>query len=353
MLPCRLRMNLNQMFSKRTQLLLPLFVATAIAVTGCVQVSDKFSSALPFMPEKNLLNGRSGSNNPILVVKIDDTAGARPQVGLEKADIVYIEQVEGGLTRIAALFSSEYPELVGPVRSARISDIELLSQFGKVAFAYSGAQSKFLPMLSAANLYDIGAMKRGPMYYFNDPLRTQPFAMMVRARQLMAKVSTESVEIAKQVSPGWSFSKTTPPGGVAISSVKMRWPAQTYSAFWIDKKWHMAPGGEIEKSNSGEILAATTLAIQLVRITPSEFHDKVGGVTPFSATVGEGDGFILRDGFYFKAQWKRPTEESGTSWVSQDGTPINFAPGQVWIALTDKAPEFTLTSESASSANSK
>ena len=81
---------------------------------------------------------------------------AHPQIGLEDADVVYIEQVEGGLTRLAAVFSSTIPVRIGPVRSARISDIDILSQYGRVAFAYSGAQRKLLPVITAANLQDLG-----------------------------------------------------------------------------------------------------------------------------------------------------------------------------------------------------
>ena len=98
--------------------------------------------------ERNLFNGLPGENNQILVVKIDDTKIAHPQIGIADADIVYVEQVESGLTRLAAIFSSKLPPLIGPVRSARISDIELLAQFGRVGFAYSGAQSKLRPVLA-------------------------------------------------------------------------------------------------------------------------------------------------------------------------------------------------------------
>ena len=89
--------------------------------------------------EKNLINGLAGSNNQILVVKVDDTKDARPQIGLESADVVYVEQVEAGLTRVAAVYSSVLPELIGPVRSARISDIELFAQFGRVGLNLSSA----------------------------------------------------------------------------------------------------------------------------------------------------------------------------------------------------------------------
>ena len=62
-------------------------------------------------PTYNSLSGREGSDGEILVVKIDDTTQAHPQIGLEDADVVYIEQVEGGLTRLAAVFSSVIPQL--------------------------------------------------------------------------------------------------------------------------------------------------------------------------------------------------------------------------------------------------
>ena len=113
------------------------------ALTGGGVVSD----LLPAKKATSVLSGREGVDGRVLAVKIDDTNAAHPQIGLEDADIVYIEQVEGGLTRLAAIFSTVIPQRVGPVRSARISDIDILSQFGRVAFAYSGAQRKLLPVI--------------------------------------------------------------------------------------------------------------------------------------------------------------------------------------------------------------
>ena len=122
------------MFSKR--LILLVFVI-ACFLTSCAAVSD----LLPDKKATSVLSGREGVDGQLLAVKIDDTNMAHPQIGLEDAEIVFIEQVEGGLTRLAAIFSTVIPQRVGPVRSARISDIDVLSQFGRVAFAYSGAQS--------------------------------------------------------------------------------------------------------------------------------------------------------------------------------------------------------------------
>jgi hypothetical protein len=71
-------------------------------------------------------------------VKIDDTATARPQLGISSADIVYVEQVEGGLTRLLAVFGSTLPAQVGPLRSVRASDTQILAQYGPVGLAFSG-----------------------------------------------------------------------------------------------------------------------------------------------------------------------------------------------------------------------
>src|SRR5260370_19809145 len=87
------------------------------------------------------------SLNRVLAVKIDNIVNARPQTGLTHADIVYVLPVEGGLSRFLAIFSAGYPPLVGPVRSAREDDLELLRQFGRPAFAYSGATATLLPYL--------------------------------------------------------------------------------------------------------------------------------------------------------------------------------------------------------------
>jgi hypothetical protein len=290
----------------------------------------------------NSLSGRIGSDGPILVVKIDDTRAAHPQSGLEDADLVYIEQVEGGLTRLAAVFSSKIPAVIGPVRSARISDIEILEQFGRVAFAYSGAQKKLLPVIAAANLENLGAQRQSREIYSNDPLRNAPTAMMLQAQTLMQKVKEQQLPVAISKSAGWSFSESVDTG-TAIASAKVSWPANSYDAIWstTDKRWLLSHSGVPNLAASGIHLGASTFVIQIVSITPSEYGDKFGGVTPFTATVGSGRGYILRDGKYISALWDRLTPDVGTTWRTTQGEEIAFAPGQIWIALTDKEPVFT------------
>ncbi len=293
-------------------------------------------------PSYNSLSGREGVDGPILAVKIDDSIAARPQIGIDRADVVYIEQVEGGLTRLAAIYSSEIPQLIGPVRSARITDLDILSQYGTVVFAYSGAQSKFLPVIRAANLHDYGAQRESPSIYTRDPLRSAPFDMVLRADLLMEKVKRDEKVISQSSPNAWIFGDK-PLNGLPISEAKVSWPASTYEFRWsiAENKWSIFNKGVANLSAAGPAHHPTTILIQKVKIVPSIYGDKFGGVTPHSLTIGSGTGYLLRDGEYFVANWSRVDAQSATTWTAADGTPLNFARGQVWVALVEKDPIFT------------
>lgn len=329
---------------------LSVVAISAFAPQKFLSFKSPFAQRIPL----NSISNLPGGDGAVLAVKIDDTQQAHPQIGIEDADIVYIEQVEGGLTRLAAIFSSRIPSRIGPIRSARISDIELLEQFGRVAFAYSGAQKKMRPIIDNANLEDLGAQNHSSTIYTTDVTRIQPYAMVLRADLLMQLVADKGLSISTSKSMGWDFG-ALPDGGRDISSVRMSWPASFYDAHWSqqENRWLFDHSGKVDVTESGKQLGAKTLVIQLVSITDSIFRDKVGGVTPFSATVGEGLGYILRNGKVFKAQWSRPTAASGTTWRMLSGEKIPFETGQIWVALTDKEPIFTEKGADAGKQSSK
>lgn len=323
------------MFSKK---LLSVALVATLSLSGCAAVTKLTAEPVP----TNVLSGREGTNGPVLVVKIDDTNAAHPQIGLEDADIVYIEQVEAGLTRLAAVFSSKIPQRIGPVRSARISDIEILSQFGRVAFAYSGAQRKLLPVIASANLQDLGAQRQSPTIYTTDPNRFSPYAMVLRADLLMQRIIDQGYQIDSAKNIGFKFGDLQE-GGLDTAKVEMRWPSAKYSGQWSENesRWLLTHNDSLNLSDAGNVLGPTTLIIQMVSITPSEYGDKFGGVTPFSNTIGTGKAYVLRDGQRYMTTWSRIDADSGTTFTLPNGEVINFDPGQIWIALTDREPVFT------------
>jgi hypothetical protein len=343
------------MFTKKSLVLLVTLLS--ISVLGVALFSPSESLRIKKLFEEqsyNSISGREGQDGPVLVVKIDDTRMAHPQIGVEYADVVYIEQVEGGLTRLAAIYSSVIPREIGPIRSARISDLELIAQYGKVGFAYSGAQSKLGPEIESANLFDLGAQSMSSTIYTTDSLRTPPYAMVLRADLLMEYALQRGYEFSISKGMGWNFSDETELG-LPIDSAKIEWPASSYEARWSEKRkvWELNHNGSSNVSSTGSILTADTFVIQIVSITDSIYKDKVGGITPFSATVGTGRGFILRDGKYIEGTWTRLSEESGTTWRTRSGEEIPFSRGKLWVALTDKEPTFTLHSEDAGDSRTK
>jgi hypothetical protein len=300
----------------------------------------------------NSITGLPGGDGPVLVTKIDDTPAAHPQIGLDQADVVYIEQVEGGLTRIAAVFSNpkQLPQLIGPIRSARISDLDLFAQYGKFGFAFSGAQTKFLPVIRAANLYDLSAEINPPAIYSRDSTRTAPTNMILHPGALLAKASAAGENLA--ISQSMWTKGNLPTGAIPIKSVKFRWPASKYQATWSASagKWLISYNGKPDLAASGQQLAAANLVLQEVAITPSIYFDKLGGNTPFSNTIGSGTAYLLRDGQMFPLTWSRSDGAAITKWSLANGQPAVFATGQTWIGLTDQIPTFTYPA--APSANS-
>jgi hypothetical protein len=330
-------------------------ISILIVLSSCATPSSIVKNVSGKSVERNVLTNLPGKNGPVLAVKIDDTPPAHPQVGLAKADVIYIEQVEGGLTRLAAIFSNEIPPLIGPVRSARISDIEILAQYGRVGFAYSGAQSKMRPVLAQANLVNMSAEINPPTIYQTDKNRYSPTNMMLDASALLTKtIAAEGKKIDSVRSVGWQFGDGSELGK-KVTSFAIKWPASKYSATWskAEKRWLLSYNGIPNLDSAGRQLGSANFVIQKVSITNSIYHDKVGGVTPLSNTVGTGTGYLLRDGKVVAINWQRPSAEVGTIWTLADGTVANFADGQVWIALTDGEPELVYPAPAASASPQK
>ncbi|MEY2841397.1 MAG: hypothetical protein RLY74_538, partial [Actinomycetota bacterium] len=197
-----------------------LFLALSLLFSGC-----SFSN-LPFVgpePERNVITGLEGANGKIVAVKFDDTRFAHPQKGLDAADVIFVTQVEAGLTRLMAIYTSQYPEEVGPVRSARISDIDILAQFGRVGFMYSGSQSKLRPVLSEANIVNLSAERNPPSIYVTDPNREPPYAMMVRIPALLEKA--DGIDLVKPI--GIEHGDLAE-SAIPIKSARVDWPNAKY-----------------------------------------------------------------------------------------------------------------------------
>jgi hypothetical protein len=281
----------------------------------------------PLTGETNL------SPNPVLVVKLDNTRNAQPHSGLVDADVVYIEEVEYGITRLAAVFSSKIPGRIGPVRSARITDIDLLEQYGSPAFAFSGVQTKMWPVIDASSLIDISPNKMAQAY-FRDPARRAPYNYFIDG--VLALEQTPQASLEKEI--GFVFSDIAPPSETPGQKASMEW-SYASARFVYDpnsglyKVFLNGERAQADESDMGQ--QAATVIIQDVTQTTSAYNDKGGGNTPHAETIGTGTATVLRDGLAYKVNWARPDVESGTTFTQADGSPMPFKPGQQWVVLLD------------------
>ena len=328
-------------------LLASVIVAWALAL-GLVACSDEDPGAepassdsvtspgatptMPPEPPTTLLSGRVGKDHKVLAIKLDNTRHSDPHAGLIAADVVYLEEVEYGLTRYLAVYSSKYPKQIGPVRSARISDLELLRQYGRVAFAFSGAQPLLLDDIARAFLYPLSddAEANG---FSRMSGRTSPYDLFADPREVLegAPKSRKARDI------GFTFDEEVPPGGKQVNDVALTWPGAFTRFKWSkDKdKWLLWMDGKPATSTEGPQLGGSTVIVQYVNVYPSEFGDAYGGVTPATETVGRGKALLLRDGQVWPITWSRPKPEVGTTWKFR-GEEIAMDPGQVWIMLYDE-----------------
>ena len=253
--------------------------------------------------------------NRVLIVKIGNTVPERPATGLAKADIVYLIPVEGGLSRIMAVFSSHYPRVIGPVRSARQTDKDLLRQFGRPAFAWSGAQPQLQWVVQhewrIVNLYAGTASG-----YFRSPNRVEPYNLYANTRTLMKEARHASV--ARDI--GFRFG-AAPPGGHRVKSKSVSYPAASFRFTWSPHRhrWLVSMDGTPATSVGAGRLAAPTVVIQRVVVGLSRFLEQGPMMPPYAHTVGSGTAVVLRNGEAYHVRWSRPSANGGTTFTTDSG----------------------------------
>jgi hypothetical protein len=278
------------------------------------------------------LTGRpAAANRPVLAVKIDNVRPARPQTGLDQADVVYVEPVEGGLSRILAIFSSVIPAKVGPVRSARESDLELLAEYGRPGLAFSGANRSVLAAVRNASVVDL-SQDKVPSAYSRSYTRAAPHNLFADPSKLLK--AAKDVSVAQDI--GFQFGARPADQGTPITHKLIRYGAASTDFTWVTAKhrWNVTLDGRAATTSTGARLAAETVVVQYTRITASSQHDVLGNTTPYTHTVGSGQALVLRDGVAITARWSRPSATGGTTFTTASGAPVPFATGQVWVVYS-------------------
>lgn len=280
-------------------------------------------------------------HRPTIAVKIDDTAPGRPQVGIDKADIVYIEAVEGGLTRLAAVFGTYKPTKVGYVRSTRPSDPDLLLQFGKITEAYSGGAHDSLPRVRRSGIRS-WSMDAGARFYARRPHAGDHgyINVVLNLRKVAATVRTPRPDDI-----GWTFDPKltglrTRPGKRVRTEVTGSYRHGTPVEFRYSPKRHKYIryiDGRRQRAADGAPVAATNVIVQKCRVVSHPRDtDVMGNPSQFTFTVGKGPAVVFRQGKRINGTWSRKTLKDGTVWRTASGKRIPLAPGNTWVVLIRK-----------------
>jgi hypothetical protein len=272
-----------------------------------------------------------------LVVKIDNAPKARPQAGINEADIVVEEGVEGGVTRFATLFHSHDAPSVGPVRSARSTDLLIARQIGRPLFAYSGANAVFADLVRKAPLVDVG-VGRFPTAYHREPGRPAPYNLFSETKALFASA-------ADNVTPPPPLFSYRPAGEAPAEGGSE--PAPRVQAVWklnitttvvyawdeASKTFHRSTDGRPHLDAAGVQVSPENVVFQVVGYRNTGLVDRSGAVVPEAELVGEGEAWILTAGRLIKGRWSRLTEDLTTAYTLPSGEPIRLTPGRTWLEL--------------------
>lgn len=299
--------------------------ANSTAEEDDVDASTPTTTPTPTPEPTNPLTGEpiedeAVSDRPVLAVKVDNHPRARPQHSLNLADVVMVEKVEG-TTRLIALFHSQQAEKVGPVRSGRFVDGELLPSL-QPAFAISGAAEPVLEELQQRDLQLYGEGSAGA--WNRDASRPAPHNLFLATEPLFEKAADDGLPPAEQP---WPYDEDLDAErGREIAGVEMAYP-QAESVGWEpdgDQFVRAQDGAPHELADGSQVAADNVL---IVRVPPT------GDVTRPFDPIGSGDLVLLRDGRELTGTWEKDSPTEHFRWIGPDEEPLALAPGTTWIEL--------------------
>ncbi len=283
------------------------------------------------------LTGRPARNldRRALVIKIDNVPRARPQTNLNAADIVYEELVEGGFTRFAAVFHSKRVTSVGPVRSARSTDIGIAVSFRQPIFAFSGANNIFDRLISRARLVDRNA-ERYLRLYWRGGGRPAPHNLFTSSSRLLG-----SAPAGNPPPPHFEYRdrrEPVPPDAGVARIVRLRFQRGRGLPIryeWSDRAggWLRWQNGSPHRDSAGVQVAPQNLIVQIVRYADTGMTDKWGEILYEAQMVGTGRALVFTDGHVIEATWTKPTLRSVTTYTDAEGNHIELTRGRTWVAL--------------------
>ena len=281
-------------------------------------------------------------NRPVLGIKVGNSAAERPQAGIDKADVVYEEIVEGGVTRFLALFLTNEAARVGPVRSVRTVDPVIMEPF-RGLFGYSGGVPPVVSALQSSPTIDVGANRRGDAYRRDDS-RDAPNNLYTSTNALWEG------RTGSPPPPQFEFLSTaddpTEGGDEEANEVRLSFAGNgalvryTYDAKTGRYERFTGETPHLVEGTPNHVqLAFRNVLVQVVTIRGGSTVDQAGLRSSDIDVTGSGSAVLFRGGRALRGQWSRESASDPTTFTDDAGEPLRLAPGETLIELLPRGRE--------------
>jgi hypothetical protein len=269
---------------------------------------------------------------PAIFVKIDNNELARPQAGLRHADLIFEERVEGNVSRLAAVFHSNDAGQIGPVRSARTTDLELVSLFPRPLFASSGGNASVMAQFRAADLVDIGHNIDGRAFERVGG-RPAPHNLLTSTAGLYEKGEGRDAQPPTPIFEYLDEDDDPTAGRSPVGGIALRYGGPEISRFTWDGEraaWPRQQEGTPHLDADGEFIApVNVVALEIAY----DLSGQSGRSTPHGQLTGEGRAVVLSAGHALEGRWSRGGLGEPLRLTGPDGSTITLLPGQTFLAL--------------------
>lgn len=279
----------------------------------------------------------------IISVKIENSPAARPQTNLQLADVVYESIAEGGITRFNAMFHSLSPEDAGPVRSARLSDLNIVPQYGAL-FVFSGASGSVNAAVNATEIENL-SQDAGVSYpYYRSSQRPAPHNLYVVLGKLREEAERRGMPTTRD-NKGLVFdARASVAATPTVTSVeipfstadRVRWAYDAASNTYLREN-----NGKVHTDRAtGKQLSARNVVVLWARHEAAS-HDKTGSTTYRITLTGTGRCSVFRDGQRYDGTWEAGAD-APPAFKAEDGTQIKLEPGNTWFQVVQTTVNITM-----------
>jgi len=345
-------------------------VAVSLVVTGCSSGGSNSASPsesssptptptpTPIWPLTGIADPHASKTKPVLVIKVENDPSIRPQSGLDRADVIFEELVEGGITRFCTMFQSALPKEIGPVRSVRHVDASIAAPVADF-FVFSGGARPTLRYVRANLPKGVKILTEGAPGMYRSRKHYAPHNLFLNPQILVAKSSHSNSPtngiFYRNLNPAPDVVTPTPSVSSSVKPLVATYiPVTGLNAHfsnsetphWVwdssRKEWLRYESSRKHTNPAGVQLGVPSLVVLNVKTVDAGYRDPAGNYVPRTVFTGTGKGYVMEKGLALAVTWSKPNLDSQVTLKDVTGKVVTLRPGRIWVELIPNTGSFTL-----------